>query len=242
MIYLRSEKQSPKRIVPQEKRNTLQFKIMLAGIAVCAAGTGGFFLAYFARHVIGNFRDVQTYSMAAAFIGVFLYSTAARQLNVEIKKTTFYKILTIVTDIPFDPPEKGDRTKSLIKYADETGDDWRIFRNVKPEGSDFALPNVVIGPKGIFAVYPTADNPSSKKFRDPAGKLKELSDKLAKSLDAEVKPLIVFARHGEEFRSTEVYSCRLRDFSDFLLEKGSCNFSEKELEKIEKKLLELVIS
>ncbi len=115
MRFVRNEIQTPQYVIPPEKRRSIAFYALFLGILV-------FFIGFVAFFAISNFREpvqerwgmpyrrMQTYSLVAGGIGIILYIIGARALKIPLRKTTYYKIQTIVRNEVFDPPEKGDFT------------------------------------------------------------------------------------------------------------------------------------
>ncbi len=52
MRFIRNEIQTPKPLVPPEKRKTLPFYILAAGVCVLIVGVAGFFSAFFLHEMI----------------------------------------------------------------------------------------------------------------------------------------------------------------------------------------------
>ncbi len=137
MRFIRNEVQKPKQIVPPEKRKTLPFIILLIGVGILIVGVAGFFSAFFFNELIEarwpvRYRDVQTYSLVVGGTGIILYIIAALILKVPLRKTTYYKVTTIVKGEPFDPPRKGDFTRAIYARLHDLSDEWAYFCQVKP--------------------------------------------------------------------------------------------------------------
>jgi hypothetical protein len=127
-------------------------------------GVAAFFSAFLYRDLIQNrwgvtFRSVQTKSIYIAAVGVIFYVLGALLLKVPIRKTTYYKVTTIMKNEPFDPARKGDYTKAIYARLHNLGDEWAYFSEVKPPDCDFVIPQVIVGPGGVFATQPISYNP-----------------------------------------------------------------------------------
>ncbi len=178
MRFIRNEIQTPKPLLSPEKRKTLPFFILAAGVCVLIVGVAGFFSAFFFRDLIQAswgfyYRDVQNYSITVAGAGVILYIIAALILRLPLRKTTYYKISTIMKNEPFDPPRKNDFTKAVYARLYDLGDEWAYFSEVRPPDCDFVIPQVIVGPGGVFTSLPIAENPERKALRTPDRNLKK---------------------------------------------------------------------
>ena len=198
MRLIRNEIQTPKRLVSPEKRKTLPFFILLIGVIVLVIGTAAFFAAFFFRDQIVArwnvpYRDVQTNAIYVAGAGIILYIIGALILKIPLRKTTYYKINTIVKNEPFDPPRKGDFTKAMYARLRDLDDDWAFFSEVKPPDMEFVIPQVIVGPPGVFTTQPIAENPERKAFKDPGPEFERASKKLGNAIGQSVLPIVVFS-------------------------------------------------
>ena len=199
MRLVRNEIQTPKKLVMPEGRRTPAFKALMAGLGVLTLGAGLFFLAFIMRDYIKEnwtipFRTVQTYGMIVAFIGVFIYLLAAKALNIPSRNTTFYKLTTIVKDELYEPQRKGDYTKAIAARLAELNDKWSIMTQVSIPGTENAIiPQVVVGPGGVFTFWPLSEHPDRKAFKNPGPAFEKASKMLGDELGAAVIPIMVFS-------------------------------------------------
>ncbi len=199
MRLVRNEIQTPRKLVTPENRKTAAFTALMAGLGVLALGAGMFFLAYIMRDYINEnwtipFRTVQTYGMVVAFIGVFIYMLAAKALNIPIRNTTFYKLTTIVKDELYEPQRKGDYTKAIAARLAELDDKWSIMTQVRIPGSENAIiPQVMVGPGGVFAFWPLSEHPDRKAFKNPGLAFEKASKMLGDALGVAVTPIMIFS-------------------------------------------------
>ncbi len=198
MRYIKNDIQTPKHLVPQENRKTFAFFLLVAGVVVLVIGVTAFFSASFFREAVEQrwstpFRRIQTYALVVGGIGIMIYILSAILLKIPLRKTTYYKIDSIIKNKPFDPPRKGDYTKPILLRLQDLSDDWSLMAEVCPPENDFVIPQVVIGPGGVFTTYPVNENPQRKIFKDPGPEMDKASKKLGNSLRQQVIPILVFA-------------------------------------------------
>jgi len=249
MRFIRNEIQTPKRLLLPEKRENLTFFILVAGVAVLTVGVVGFFSAFMFRDLIEArwdflYRDVQKYSLVFGGIGIILYIIAASALKIPLRKTTYYKVRTIVQNKPFDPPRKHDFTKAIFARLGELDDDWAFMAEVKPKGIDFKIPQVIIGPGGTFTTHPISDNPDRRAFKDPGPQFDRASNKLGSAIGHTVLPIIVFSNPKLVLLYKEKYSPKtrvmhIREIHDFMKNKKSV-LSAKQREEAEAKIYALI--
>ena len=249
MRFIRNEVQKPKQIVPPEKRKTLPFIILLIGVGILIVGVAGFFSAFFFNELIEarwlvRYRDVQTYSLVVGGSGMILYIIAALILKVPLRKTTYYKVKTIVKGEPFDPPRKGDFTKAIYARLHDLSDEWAYFCQVKPRDTDFVIPQVLVGPGGVFTTQPIAENPERKAFKDPGPELERASKKLGNAIGQPVLPVTIFS--NPKLVTTYKTYCKpktrvmnIRDIYDFF-NNHKRKYSETVQKEIEQKVYDLI--
>jgi hypothetical protein len=198
MRLVRNEIQTPRKVIPAEDRKKPAFRVIMAGLAVVVAGMATFFLAYILRNYISahsttSFRTFQSYGFMVVFIGVLIYMLGARALSLKTKGTTFYKLMTIVKDEDFDPPRQWDYTKPIFARLSDLDDQWSMTTQVNaPNAGNFIIPQVIIGPPGVFTLFPLGENPTKKNFRDPGPLFDKASRALGDALSVSVIPLMVF--------------------------------------------------
>ncbi len=244
MRFIRNEIQTPRPLVPIEKRKSLPFYILALGVCVLIVGVAGFFSAFFFHEMIQeqwhiHYRVVQTESIYVAAAGCFLYVIGALILKVPLKKTTYYKISSIMKNESYDPPRKNDYTKAIFARLYPLSDEWAYYTQVKPPDCDFIIPQVVIGPGGVFSLQPIADAPDRKSFKDPGPEFEKASKKLGNSIGQSVLPLTVFS--SPKLVTTYHVYCKpktrvmnIREITDFF-EKRNKKLSinvQKDVEKI----------
>ncbi len=249
MRFIRNEIQTPKPLVPPEKRKTLPFYILAAGVCVLIVGVAGFFSAFFYHEMIQDqwhvhYREVQTWSIYVAAAGCFLYIIGALILKIPLAKTTFYKISTIMKNEPFDPPRKNDFTKAVFARLFQLSDDWAYFSQVKPPDCDFVIPQVIVGPGGVFTTQPIAEAADRKNFNDPGPEFEKASRKLGNAIGQSVLPIVIFSNpklvtmyHTYCKPKTRVMT--VRDIFDFF-SKHKNKLSESAQKEVEKKVYDLI--
>jgi len=249
MRFIRNEIQTPKLLVAQEKRRSIFFFFMVAGIIFLIMGFLVFFVTFHYQNLVEErwgvpYRRVQTYALAFGGAGIILYIVGALVLKVPLRKTTYYKLQTIVKNEPFDPPRKGDFTKPVYARLRDLDDEWALFTEINPPDADFIIPQVIAGPGGVFATFPINQNPQRRAFEDPGPELEKAGRKLGSALNTQVLPIIVFATpklvqlYKENFKArTRVMHIReIFDYFDGRKEK----FSEKQRKEIEAKVFEFI--
>jgi len=199
MRFVRNEIQTPKKLVTPEDRKLPVFKALMAGLGVLVLGAAMFFLAYVMRNYIKenwtvSFRTLQTYGLIVSFVGVVIYLFAAKALNVPYRNTTFYKLTTIVKDELYEPQRKGDYTKAIAARLGELDDKWSIITQVSIPGTENAIiPQVVVGPGGVFAFWPLSEHPDRKAFKNPGPAFEKASKMLGDALGVVVTPIMIFS-------------------------------------------------
>lgn len=245
MRFVRNEIQKPQYVVSREKRKSIAFYVLFLGILVLFIG----FVAFFA---ISNFREpvqerwgipyrrMQTYSLVVGGIGIILYIIGASILKIPLRKTTYYKIQTIIRNEVFDPPKKGDFTKPILARLRNLDDDWALFMEVNPPESSFIIPQVITGPGGVFATHPLNMNPQRKQFSDPGPEFERASRKLGAALNTQVIPIIVFSTpklvqiYKEEFK-VKTRVMHIRQLADYF-EQRKGKLTEDQRNEIESKV------
>ncbi len=199
MRLVRNEIQTPKKLVTPEGRKKPAFMALMAGLGVLAVGAGMFFLAYIMKDYIKEnwtipFRTLQTYGLLVAFIGVAIYMLGAKALDIPIRNTTYYKLKTIVKDELYDPQRKGDYTKTIAARLAELNDKWSITTQVNTPGTaNSIIPQVIIGPGGVFTSWPLSEHPDRKAFKNPGPAFEKASKMLGEVLGASVTPIMIFS-------------------------------------------------
>ena len=249
MRFIRNDIQTPKMLVPAEKRKTISFYILFIGVVIFVIGTAAFFSAFFFRDLIQEqwgfyYRDVQTKSIYTAGIGVFLYIIGAFLLKVPLRKTTYYKINTIMKNEPFDPPRKGDFTKPIYARLRDLDDDWAFFYQVKPQDAPAVIPQVLVGPGGVFTIQPISDNPERKAFVDPGPDFEKATKKLGNAIGQSVLPIVVFSNPKlvslyRTYCDPKTRVMNIRDIYDYF-EKRKKKLSGKVQKEVEEKVFALI--
>jgi hypothetical protein len=244
MRLVRNEIQTPKKLVTEHG-----FRSLMVGLGVLALGAGMFFLAFFMRDYIKEnwtipFRTVQTYGMIVAFIGVFIYLLAAKALNIPSRNTTFYKLTTIVKD-ELEPQRKGDHTKAIAARLAELNDKWSIMTQVSIPGTDNAIiPQVVVGPGGVFAFWPLSEHPDRKAFKNPGPAFEKASKMLGEALDVAVTPIMIFSTS----KILQMYKKKcdpvtrvltLMDLEDYF-EKRKNKLADEKVTNLEARVIEMI--
>ena len=249
MRFIRNEIQTPKRLLLPEKRKNIAFFILVAGVIVLTVGVVGFFSAFMFRDLIEarwdfSYRDVQKYSLVFGGIGIILYIITASVLKIPLRKTTYYKVKTIIKNEPFDPPRKHDFTKVMFARLREFSDDWAFLAEVKPKGIDFKIPQVIVGPGGAFTTHPISDNPDRRAFKDPGPQFDRASKKLGSAIGHTVLPIVVFSNPKlvllyKEKHSHKIRVMHIREIYDFMKNKKSV-LSAKQRGAAEAKIYALI--
>ena len=250
MRFVRNEIQTPRKLVTSESRRKPAFKTLMAGLGVLALGAALFFLAFFMRNYIKenwtiSYRTLQTYGMVVAFIGVCIYLLAAKVLDVPIRNTTFYKLTTIVKDELYEPQRKGDYTKAIAARLAELNDKWSILSQVGIPGADNVIvPQVVVGPGGIFTFWPLSEHPDRKAFKNPGPAFEKASKMLGDALGVAVTPIMIFSTS----KILEMYKKKcdpvtrvltLMDLEDYF-EKRKNKLADEKVTNLEARVFEMI--
>lgn len=249
MRFIRNEIQAPKRFLTSKARKSVPFYSLLTGVAIFSIGVAGFFLAFLYRNPINEFwtnsyRDIQTYGIYCAAVGIFIYSVSAIILKIPLRKTTFYKIETIVKDEPFDPRKKGDFTKPIIARLTDLDDKWALLTQVNPPNTGFIIPQVIIGPGGVFSTYPVTNHPDRRYFKDPGPPLIKASKILGDAIGQTVIPIVVFSTRKlvqiySKKRDPKTRTMHILELEDFF-GKRKKKFTDSQRNKIEEMVFNMI--
>jgi len=249
MRFIRNEIQDPKRFLTSKARKSVPFYSLLTGVAIFSIGVVGFFLAFLYRNPINEFwtnsyRDIQTYGIYCSAVGILIYSVSAIILKIPLRKTTFYKIETIVKDEPFDPRKKGDFTKPIIARLTDLDDKWALLTQVNPPNTGFIIPQVIVGPGGVFSTYPVTNHPDRRYFKDPGPPLIKASKILCDAIGQTVIPIVVFStrklvkiyRKKRDAKTRTMHILELEDFFG----KRKKKFTDSQQKKIEEMVFNMI--
>ena len=249
MRFIRNEIQSPKRFLTSKERKNIPFYFLLIGITLFFVGAAGFFLAFILRDTINkywanSYRDMQTLGLYFAAAGLVVYWVSAAILRIPLKKTTFYKLGAILKDKPYDPRRKGDFTKLIYARLMELDDKWALFTQVNPPKTGFIIPQVIVGPGGIFTNYPLTSHPDQKYFKDPGPLLIKASKKLGDAIGQAVTPIIIFStnklvqiyRKKRDPKTGTFYILELEGY----FKKRKNKLTEKERLRVEKLVFDMI--
>lgn len=249
MRFERNNIQTPKYIVRPELRKTIPFYVLISSIILFSIGAAGFFGAFIFRGILEsqlnlNYRDVQTYALLVGGSGIILYIIAGLVLGISLKNTSYYKLQTIVNNEPYDPPRKGDFTKSIRARLAYLNDDWALFSEVRPPEAEFPIPQVIVGPGGVYAIYPSNKNASRRKYPDAGPFLKKASQLLEKRIGHTVIPIILFptpklASIYIEKRDQKTRVMHIIEFSNYF-EKRKRKINKKDRSAIESTVYDLI--
>ena len=132
--------------------------------------------------------------MAVTFVGVAIYMLGAKALNIPIRNTTYYKLTTIAKDELYDPQRKGDYTKPIAARLRDLNDKASMTTQVSiPGTANSIIPQVIIGPGGVFSSWPLSDHPYRKAFKDPGPAFDKASQILGEALGVPVTPIMIFS-------------------------------------------------
>ena len=249
MRFIRNEIQTPKLLVPLEKRKTIFFAMVYSGVVLLVVGAIALFAVFYYQELMEArwgipYRRLQTYTMGMGGVGVILFIIGALFLKVPLRKTTYYKVRTIIRNEPFDPPRKKDFTKPIFARLRDLDDDWALFTEVRPPESSIKIPQTIIGPGGIFTTYPINENPDRKRFDDPGKLFYQESKELGAAIGHTVLPIIVFATP----KLVSIYrdKCKpktrvmhIRQIEDFFAGKKKV-LTDKQREEAEAKIYQLI--
>jgi hypothetical protein len=250
MRLVRNEIQTPRKVIPAEDRKKPAFRVLMAGLVVVVLGMAAFFLAYIMRNYISahsttSFRTFQSYGFMVVFIGVLIYLLAARALKLKTKGTTYYKLMTIVRDEDFDPPRQWDYTKPILARLSDLDNKWSMTTEVNPpESGYFNIPQVIIGPGGVFTLFPLGEHPTKKNFRDPGPLFDKASKALGDALNTAVVPIMVFytPKVLKEYRKKVepvIRAITLLDLGDYFEERKQ-KLTEAQINLLEAKVYAMI--
>lgn len=251
MRFERNETQTPKYLVPPEQRRTLPFYLLIAAIIIFALGAIGFFGAFIYRDLLGEklflaYRTVQSYSLALGGAGIILYIIMGIHFKIQLKNTSYYKLRTIVKNEPYDPPRKGDFSKAIRARLAELSDEWVMFTEVKTPGEEFHIPQVIVGPGGVYAIYPSNQNASRRKYPDAGSFMKSACNELSDLTGEQVIPIILFptkklASIYTESRDKKTRVMHVLEIEEYFKKRNN-KLEKKQREKIEKIVYDLIVA
>jgi hypothetical protein len=227
----------------------LHFFLMMVGLLMVLLGAIAFFIAfYYPRptelYLAITSRQGQTWAMGIAAAGVLMYVVAALALGVPLSKTTYYAISTILRNEPFDPPRHGDYTQALLARIQDLGDEWALMTEVSPPDSEEVIPQVLIGPGGVFALHTLNENPSSILFKDPGAGLASAAKKLGEKIGQPVTAMIVLPipKMVTDYKKKFTPRTRLADLYSVAknLEKSRQKLDEDQRRKVEEQVFALI--
>lgn len=249
MRFIRNDIQTPVHLVSEEKRKTPAFILMTVGVIIFIVGGTGFFGAFIVRNLLKeqfgiSYHEVQTYLLAFAGAGILLYIIAGSVLKVSLRNTTYYKLQTIMRNEPYDPPRKGDFTKSIFARLRDLDDKWALYSEIVPSRGNFKLPQVIVGPGGVFAIYPSNRHPDRRSFRDPGPELDKVAGMLEKEINSHVTPFMLFptSKLAEIYKKKHDPKTRvlhIQELFDFFNERRKKITSDQQAE-IEKIIFSLI--
>jgi hypothetical protein len=225
------------------------FKVLFGSIILFCIGAAGFFGAFVFREMLKTqfnlyYHEVQTYTLLVAGAGIFLYIVAGLILKISLKNTSYYKLKTIINNEPYDPPRKGDFTKSIRARLAYLSHEWALFSEVKPPEAEYRIPQVIVGPGGVYAIYPSNKNASRRSYPDAGPFLKKASQLLEKQIGHSIIPIILFptpklASIYKEKRTQKTRVMHIMEFSNYF-EKRKRKIDTKEQKAIEAVVYNLI--
>jgi len=249
MRFIRNEIQTPKRLLTTKARKSVPFYILITGTTIFFIGVACFFLAFLFRNTINEYleityRDIQNYGVYCAAVGILIYSVSAAIFRIPLKKTTFYKLGAILKDEPYDPRRKGDFTKPIYARLMDLDDKWALFTQVNPPKTGFIIPQVIVGPGGVFTTYPLTSHPDRKYFKDPGPPLIKASKILGDAIGQAVTPIVVFStkklvqiyRKKRDPKTSTLHILELEGY----FEKRKKKLTEKQRLKVEELVFEMI--
>jgi hypothetical protein len=249
MRFVRNELQMPKKLVSDEQRKTPAFLLMTFAVVIFVIGATGFFGAFIVRNVVNeqfglDYHVLQTYALVFAGAGMLFYIVSAVKLKVPLMRTNLYKLQTIMRDEVFDPPRTGDFTRSVKMLLKDLNDEWVLFSEIVPTDSKFKIPQVIVGPGGVFSIFPSNQHPDRKSFRDPGSALDRASKELGKEVNQQVTPFVLFqtSKLAEIYRKKQDPKTRVmyvQEMFDYFNDRKN-KLDKAELTKIEEKVYSLI--
>jgi len=249
MRIIRNEIQTPRPLVAPEKRHSPPFFLLMAGIALVLLGLIVLFFTYYyslaIEHYLGiTFQQMRTWTIGLLAAGILMYILAALILRLPLRKTTYYAITTILRNEPFDPPRRGNYTPALAAKLQELGDEWVLLTEVCPPGADTVIPQVLVGPGGVFAMHALNENPVSALFKDPGAHLARAAKKLSQQLNQPVAPIIVLPnpKMVVDYKKEHTVRTRLADMYGIreYLEKREPHLNDAQCGEIERQVYALI--
>lgn len=186
------------------QRSSLAFKTFVLGISLVVVASAVFLLAFILRPDLSayglNWRDAQTYSLLAAFAGLFLTRISANFIQLDISAPSLAKLSAILFDQEYLAPRAGDAVrKAVLSTLSRLDDTWSLTSELQIPGEE-PIDLVLTGPPGVYAIqlYRSGD-PRSKKYRDPVPGLAHAAQTLESESGYEVIPILAFINKSKSY-------------------------------------------
>lgn len=208
MRHLNRHENLGQKLTTSAQRSSLAFKTFIAGVSLVLLVGAAFLLAFILRPDLSAYgmtwRDAQTYSLLAAFAGLFLARTSAKIIRLDTRALSLEKLAAIIFDREYLAPREGDAVrKAVFSTLSRLDDTWSLISELQIPGED-GLDLILTGPAGVYAIqlYKSGD-PRSKKFQDPAPGLARAAQKLAMEIGYEVVPILAFISKTKSYQSSQ---------------------------------------
>ncbi len=196
--------QERKKFISPEKEASLPYWLVRFSFVLGVLGVIGFFLAFFYQTVLNRlglpYRQAQAAAILVVFIAWVIFTLACRRLGISARGLTYPKLMSILRNEVETPPDEFKASRKQVAAAfGSLSDDWLLFPDIYADDPSQALPMVLLGPGGVFAIRVNYQDPRSKGFQDPAVPLLAGSAALEKRLGVAVKPILAFTRHTKRY-------------------------------------------
>jgi len=197
--------QERKKLISREKEASLPFWLVRISFVMGIIGVVLFFLAFFYQNVLNRmgmpYREAQAAAILIVFIAWLIFTLACRTLGISTRALTYPKLMSILRNEVETPPDEFKASRKQIAAAfGSLNDDWLLFPDIFADDPTQALPMVLLGPGGIFAIRVNYQDPRSKDFNDPAIALLAGTQALEKRLGVSVRPILAFSRHTKHYQ------------------------------------------
>lgn len=215
MKVIEPPKKARARLLTEEQTSSGLYVVLRLGLAFAAVGTLGFVLPFLTRTTLTNmgiqWKDLQTYALLLVFAGVVLFVLAAAYFKIDVGGMTFDRLLSIVRNEVYVPPDEQEHLRRFVKSALSSLDDrWSLYPGIQLEKTGHQLPFAIVGPPGVFGLDLNTADPRKRGYVDPAARLVSDCGVLQARLSSKVTPILLLARHASKYTATHP---RLKAFS-----------------------------
>jgi hypothetical protein len=196
-----------RRLLSAEQTSAWQHQVLRLAVVLAGIGTVGFLLPFLFRTILTTlgiqWTNIQSYSLVVVFVGGVLFVLSASYFGIDIRWLTLDRLLAIIRNEVYAPPEEGEHLRRQLKAALSSLDDrWSLYPRVNLERSGHLVPFVLLGPGGVFAIDLNIADPRKGNYVDPGPGLASGCTVLQGMLSEKVVPVLLFHRYESHYKNT----------------------------------------